>query len=86
MAEGYYREVAAGLRENNYAYKENAKGSHEKWVHSPSGRVVIVPKNLKSRRTLLRRRAEAVLELIRRVGDDPKRAGPVDTPRRNGSH
>ena len=59
MAQGYYRELAAALQERGYAYKENAKGSHEKWIHEKTGRVMIVPRNLKSRHT-----ANAILKAV----------------------
>lgn len=51
MADSYYREVVAALRQQGYAHKGNAKGSHEKWAHEKSGRLIIVPRNLKSRHT-----------------------------------
>jgi predicted RNA binding protein YcfA (HicA-like mRNA interferase family) len=29
----------------------NAKGSHEKWQHAETGKIILVPRNLKSRHT-----------------------------------
>lgn len=51
MADGYYRQVAAELKALGFSYKEPAKGSHEKWEHEETRRILIVPRNLKSRHT-----------------------------------
>jgi predicted RNA binding protein YcfA (HicA-like mRNA interferase family) len=51
MAEGFYRVVVAELRRLGFDWRENAKGSHEKWCHEATGRILIVPRNLKSRHT-----------------------------------
>lgn len=50
MPEGFYKEVCKEIKAHGFSYKENAKGSHEKWQNS-EGRVVLVPRNLKSRHT-----------------------------------
>ena len=51
MAEGYYRDICKLLRQQGYEYLANAKGSHEKWQHPKSGKIVIVPRHLLSRHT-----------------------------------
>ena len=51
MSEGYYREVVKKLAQLGYAFHAPAKGSHEKWKHQSSGKMIIVPHNLKSRHT-----------------------------------
>ena len=51
MAQGYYRQVTLTLKKYGYAYKENAKGGHEKWVHKKTGRVQIIPSPVRSRHT-----------------------------------
>ncbi|RFC64154.1 type II toxin-antitoxin system HicA family toxin [Fulvimarina endophytica] len=51
MPEGYYAEVSRLLREAGYRYETNAKGSHEKWRDEETRRLVLVPRNLKSRHT-----------------------------------
>lgn len=51
MSKGFYKDVVAELRRLGYEYLENAKGSHEKWIHKESGKKLIVPRNIKSRHT-----------------------------------
>lgn len=51
MAKGYYNDLVDILSEFGYRYKENAKGSHEKWEHAETGRIQIVPNPCKSRHT-----------------------------------
>ncbi|WP_377292982.1 type II toxin-antitoxin system HicA family toxin [Rhizobium sp. SG2393] len=51
MADGYYKLVCDLIHEFGYRYFANAKGSHEKWKHTDTGRILIVPRNLKSRHT-----------------------------------
>ena len=51
MPEGFYDDVIAEIRRRGYAYWKNAKGSHEKWRHPENGRILIVPRTLKSRHT-----------------------------------
>ncbi|MBP1850457.1 type II toxin-antitoxin system HicA family toxin [Rhizobium halophytocola] len=34
-----------------YAYFANIKGSHDKWRHGETGKLVLVPHNLQSRHT-----------------------------------
>lgn len=50
MPDGFYAIVTKLLSEAGYRYLANAKGSHEKW-RNESGRLLIVPRNLKSRHT-----------------------------------
>ena len=50
MVDGYYTTVVRELKQSGYRYNANAKGSHEKWV-GPSGKVLIVQRNMKSRHT-----------------------------------
>ncbi len=51
MAEGYYKVVCDILLALGYEYQTNAKGSHEKWRSRETGKLVLVPRNLKSRHT-----------------------------------
>lgn len=51
MAEGYYKIVCDILTGLGYRYLKNAKGSHEKWQAINSGKLLLVPRNLKSRHT-----------------------------------
>jgi predicted RNA binding protein YcfA (HicA-like mRNA interferase family) len=46
----YYRDIAKILISEGWQRSIGGKGSHEKWVHSKSGRVVTVPRS-KSRHT-----------------------------------
>ncbi|MFD1340811.1 type II toxin-antitoxin system HicA family toxin [Litorisediminicola beolgyonensis] len=46
-----YRRVSEQLRIAGFQKIAGGKGSHEKWRHEYSGRLVIVPRNLKSRHT-----------------------------------
>jgi len=50
MPEGFYKEVCKEIKALGFSYKENAKGSHEKWQNG-AGRIILVPRNLKSRHT-----------------------------------
>lgn len=50
MPEGFYKEVCKEIKALGFFYKENAKGSHEKWQND-AGRIILVPRNLKSRYT-----------------------------------
>ncbi|MEN0040644.1 MAG: type II toxin-antitoxin system HicA family toxin [Pseudomonadota bacterium] len=50
MAE-LYRKLSVLLREAGFEYEKNAKGSHEKWRHSETGRLIIVPRSTKSAHT-----------------------------------
>ena len=51
MAKGFYSAVVTYLRDNGYVYLENAKGGHEKWRHTETGRIQIIPRPIKSRHT-----------------------------------
>ena len=51
MAPGFYRAVCDDLAKAGFTYLANAKGSHEKWQNAQTGRLVLVPRNLKSRHT-----------------------------------
>ena len=47
----FYREVTALLRAQGFTRVDGGKGSHEKWFNDVTRRLVIVPRNLKSRHT-----------------------------------
>lgn len=51
MAPGLFRAVRDELIKAGFACLANAKGSHEKWQNAKTGRLVLVPRNLKSRHT-----------------------------------
>ena len=51
MVDGFYKEVCKHLRAAGFAFKENAKGSHEKWEEKDTGLILLVPRNLASRHT-----------------------------------
>ncbi|PWW02225.1 putative RNA binding protein YcfA (HicA-like mRNA interferase family) [Hoeflea marina] len=51
VAPGYYLSVCQALAEAGFRYVQNAKGSHEKWKHTGTGKIILVPHNLKSRHT-----------------------------------
>lgn len=46
----YYRDLVRLLGDAGWLRVEGGKGSHEKWRHAESGRIVIVPRS-KSRHT-----------------------------------
>lgn len=62
MVDGYYKSVVRILVELGFEYVTNAKGSHEKWRSSHTGKMLLVPRNLTSRHT-----ANAIL---REAGSD----------------
>lgn len=49
--QGYYAAVTKLLTAAGFAYWKPAKGSHEKWMNAETGRIIILPRNLKSRHT-----------------------------------
>ncbi|MBO6725758.1 MAG: type II toxin-antitoxin system HicA family toxin [Rhizobiaceae bacterium] len=51
MASGFYDDVIKELASRGFSYWKPAKGSHEKWRHGTSGKILLVPRNLKSRHT-----------------------------------
>lgn len=51
LAEGYYQNVTGILMRCGFVFWKSAKGSHEKWRNAETGRILIVPYNLKSRHT-----------------------------------
>jgi predicted RNA binding protein YcfA (HicA-like mRNA interferase family) len=51
MGATYYRDVSALLSQHGFAKTNGGKGSHEKWCCERTGKLVIVPFNLKSRHT-----------------------------------
>ena len=51
MPSDYHRSVTRIIAELGYVYWKPAKGSHEKWRHEATGKLLIVPRNLKSRHT-----------------------------------
>ena len=51
MVSGYYSIVCEIITQLGYEYLTNAKGSHEKWRSSKTGRILLVPRNLMSRHT-----------------------------------
>jgi len=46
----YYRDLTKILNEAGWIKADGGKGSHEKWVHPPTNKAVIVPRS-KSRHT-----------------------------------
>ena len=60
MVKGYYREVTKLLGDHGFAYKENAKGAHEKWYNPDTQITVILPFNMMSRHT-----ANKILQVAR---------------------
>ena len=51
MPDDFYRTVTKAIGRMGYVYWKPAKGSHEKWRHEATGKLLIVPRNLKSRHT-----------------------------------
>ena len=51
MADGFYKDLIKELARLGYLFHTSAKGSHEKWKHGMSGKVLLVPHNLYSRHT-----------------------------------
>jgi predicted RNA binding protein YcfA (HicA-like mRNA interferase family) len=51
MVDGYYKLVCSIISKLGYEYQTNAKGSHEKWRSQKTGKIVLLPRNLKSRHT-----------------------------------
>ena len=51
MPSGYYKPGSDILKKLGFRYIQNAKGSHEKWQSETSGKILLVPRNLKSRHT-----------------------------------
>ncbi|MEO1749298.1 MAG: type II toxin-antitoxin system HicA family toxin [Pseudomonadota bacterium] len=51
MAGTYYKALTKALSKAGFSYLRAAKGSHEVWQQTQTGRKVIVPHNLKSRHT-----------------------------------
>ena len=49
MVQGYYQAVIKILKELDFQYVENSKGSHEKWRKGKT--TLTVPRNLVSRHT-----------------------------------
>ena len=52
MGQGFYRDVTDVLKAAGFVYYMPAKGSHEKWRHPETLRVVVVPRTVKSRHTV----------------------------------
>jgi predicted RNA binding protein YcfA (HicA-like mRNA interferase family) len=50
LPKDFYRELAGILKDAGWGPVAGGKGSHEKWRHAESGRIVIVPRS-KSRHT-----------------------------------
>jgi predicted RNA binding protein YcfA (HicA-like mRNA interferase family) len=51
MVDDFYRDVTSALRHAGFERIDGGKGSHEKWRSNESGRLLVVPRNLKSRHT-----------------------------------
>ncbi len=51
MPDGFYKDVRDILMKLGFEYQANAKGSHEKWRSRETGKMLLVPHNLKSRHT-----------------------------------
>jgi predicted RNA binding protein YcfA (HicA-like mRNA interferase family) len=50
MPKDFYPDLARILTSAGWSKTSGGKGSHEKWVHPASGRVIVVPRS-KSRHT-----------------------------------
>jgi predicted RNA binding protein YcfA (HicA-like mRNA interferase family) len=50
LPEGFYKDVCKEIKLLGFRHASNAKGSHENW-ESPSGKRLLVPRNLGSRHT-----------------------------------
>jgi predicted RNA binding protein YcfA (HicA-like mRNA interferase family) len=48
---GLYETVAKEISALGFQYWKSAKGSHEKWRSLSTGKILLVPYNLKSRHT-----------------------------------
>lgn len=51
MPDGFYKEVIKEVSRLGYDFHASAKGSHEKWKHRLTGKILLVPFNLNSRHT-----------------------------------
>ena len=51
MAKGYYGDVSKLLKKAGYSHVGNFKGSHQKWEHKKSKKIILVAYNMKSRHT-----------------------------------
>lgn len=51
MSGDFYKEVTSEISRLGFAYWKPAKGSYEKWRSIDTGRVLVIPRNLKSRHT-----------------------------------
>ena len=51
MAGDLYNTVTKEISKLGFANWKNAKGSHEKWKRPENGKILLVPRNLKSRHT-----------------------------------
>lgn len=47
----FYRVLIEQLRMAHFELEKGGKGSHEKWRNAETGKLVIVPRNLKKRHT-----------------------------------
>ena len=47
----FYRTLVEQLRMAGFKPEKGGKGSHEKWRNSETGKLLIVPRNLKKRHT-----------------------------------
>ncbi|KPA99978.1 type II toxin-antitoxin system HicA family toxin [Ahrensia marina] len=46
-----YKLVCDEISSKGFEYLKNGKGSHEKWCNKETGKMLLVPHNLKSRHT-----------------------------------
>lgn len=51
MVDGFYSVVRNIISDLGFRYLTNAKGSHEKWQHPGTSKVILIPRNLQSRHT-----------------------------------
>ncbi|MCY3955956.1 MAG: type II toxin-antitoxin system HicA family toxin [Nitrospira sp.] len=51
MAASLYNTVTKEISKLGFEYWKNAKGSHEKWKRMGNGKILLIPRNLKSRHT-----------------------------------
>jgi len=51
LAASLYNTVTKEISKLGFEYWKNAKGSHEKWKRMGNGKILLIPRNLKSRHT-----------------------------------
>ena len=51
LAGNFYNTVTREISKFGFEYWKSTKGSHEKWKRKDTGKILLVPHNLKSRHT-----------------------------------